>query len=304
MSIHQFLGHNPGHRTDRPVGPALKDSLRWKLIAAYRVNLPSIATRLRIAPQGGRSRQVNVIDSAAVAGETASVRVIHSAVPGRARFEVAGLYHGDARARILEGQLRRRSGILSVSASPLTGKVLVLFDPKLDLKQVHTWLEDAAAVAGRWSHTAGKPNNGGNGSLSSFSLSDEDGPIWHCQPSQKAASLLDTSPRTGLRQAMAVERFECFGPNRLPGIVARTGLEIFAEQFNNLPVALLGGAAALSLLTGGVLEAAAIACVVGLNAAIGYATESEAERTINALTDDVHPPATVIRSGRRRQIPA
>jgi Ca2+-transporting ATPase len=232
------------------------------------------------------------------------VRSIHSAVPGRARFEVAGLYRVESFAQVLEGQLRRRSGIVSASASPLTGKVLVLFDPKLDLKQVHTWLEDAAAVAGRWSHTANKANKGGDGSLSSFSLSDEDGPIWHCQPPQKAASLLDTSPQTGLRQAMAVQRLERFGPNRLPGIVARTGLEIFAEQFNNLPVALLGVAAALSLVTGGVLEAAAIACVVGLNAVIGYATENEAERTINALTDDVHPPATVIRSGRRRQVPA
>ena len=139
--------------------------------------------------------------------------------------------------------------------------------------------------------------------LSSFSLSHDDGPIWHCLPAQKAASLLDTSSQTGLRQETAVERLERFGPNRLPGIAARTGLEILTEQFNNLPVALLGVATVLSLVTGGVLEAVAIACVVGLNAAIGYATESEAERTINALTNDVHPPATAIRSGRRRQIP-
>jgi hypothetical protein len=152
--------------------------------------------RFQIASfRGGSSKQVNVIGSAAVASGIAPVRLVHSAVPGRARFEVAGLYRDQGFAQILEGQLRRRSGVVSASASPLTGKALVLFDPKLDLKQVRTWVDDAAAVAGRWSHTAGKANNGGDGSISSFSLSGEDGPIWYCQPPQKVASLLDTSPR-------------------------------------------------------------------------------------------------------------
>ena len=52
-----------------------------------------------------------------------------------------------------------------------------------------------------------------------------------------------------------------------------------------------------------VLEAIAISCVIGLNAAIGYATESEAERTINALMDGEQGSAAVLRSGKRRQIP-
>jgi Ca2+-transporting ATPase len=48
-------------------------------------------------------------------------------------------------------------------------------------------------------------------------------------------------------------------------------------------VALLGVAAGISVLTGGVAGAVVILIVVTINAVIGYATESEAERTINSL---------------------
>ena len=228
------------------------------------------------------------------------VRPVHSAVPGRARFAVTGLYRDDALARTLESQLRRRSEVLSASASPLTGKVLVLFDPDLALERVQAWIEQTGTRAAR-GRGNGVARNGG-GAKSKGVIPDDDGPAWHRLPVKKTIDLLDSSPETGLRPSIAAERLERFGPNRLPGVVTRSGLEILAEQFNNLPVALLGASAALALVTGGVLEAIAIACVIGLNASIGYATESEAERTINALTDDEQPPATVLRSGRRRQI--
>ena len=237
------------------------------------------------------------------------VRTVHSAVPGRARFAVAGLYQDGALAQRLEVQLRRRSGILSASASALTGKVLVLFDPGLDPDQVQAWTEEAIQRAER-ARGNGIARNGGDAAARNGDANpngpmlEDDGPDWHRLPANKALALLESSPAIGLRPSDAAERLERFGPNRLPGVFSRSGLEILAEQFNNLPVALLGVSAALALVTGGVLEAIAIGCVIGLNAAIGYATENEAERTINALTDDERPPATVIRSGRRRQIPA
>jgi P-type Ca2+ transporter type 2C len=237
------------------------------------------------------------------------VRTVHSAVPGRARFAVAGLYQDAALARVLEGQLRRRSGILSASASPLTGKVLVLFDLDLDLEQVEAGIEDTIArlERGRGNgiarNGAGAVARNGHDASSNGSVFEDDGPDWHRLPVDKALNLLESSPETGLRDSAAAVRLERLGPNRLPGVAIRSGLEILTEQFNNLPVALLGVSAALALVTGGVLEAIAIGCVIGLNAAIGYATESEAERTIGALSDEERPPATVIRSGRRRQIP-
>jgi Ca2+-transporting ATPase len=211
---------------------------------------------------------------------------------------------------MLERQLRRRSGIISASASSLTGKVLVLFDSSLDLEQVQAWIEETIARVERVRGNGMTPNTGGhiaqNGgdARPNNSIFDDEGPSWHRLPINKAASLLESSSETGLRQAVAAERLERLGPNRLPGFATRSGLAILAEQFNSVPVALLGVSAALALVTGGILEAVAIGCVIGLNAAIGYASESEAERTIGALTDDERPPATVIRSGRRRRVPA
>jgi hypothetical protein len=71
----------------------------------------------------------HVTGSAVDAGVAPLARLVHSAVPGRARFEIAGLYHDDALAQMLPGRLRRRSWISAASASPLTGRLLVLFDP-------------------------------------------------------------------------------------------------------------------------------------------------------------------------------
>jgi Ca2+-transporting ATPase len=229
------------------------------------------------------------------------VRCVHSGVAGRARFEVAGLYHDDALTRSLESSLRRRPGVASASANALTGKILVLFDPDLDLERVRAWIEEAlASVGGRRNRVR---RNGGDAEPDALSLPDGEAPRWHRLPVARATSLLESSAATGLPQSVAAQRLERFGPNRLPGVAGRSGLEILTEQFNNLPVALLGVSAALALVTGGLLEAVAIACVVGLNAAIGYATESEAERTINALTDGEDGPVAVLRSGRWRQIP-
>ncbi len=56
------------------------------------------------------------------------VQVIHTVVPGRARFKVPGLYHSETLKRHLESQLAAKSGIHKVTASSLTGNVLVSFN--------------------------------------------------------------------------------------------------------------------------------------------------------------------------------
>lgn len=48
---------------------------------------------------------------------------------------------------------------------------------------------------------------------------------------------------------------------------------------NSLPVYLLGAVAGISIVMGGVLDAAIVAGVVIANAAIGYVTEHRAEKT-------------------------
>jgi Ca2+-transporting ATPase len=88
----------------------------------------------------------------------------------------------------------------------------------------------------------------------------------------------------------------------LPEAEPRSGLSIFLEQFNSLPVYLLGAAAVLSLFTGGLADAVLIAGVVVGNGLIGYKTEIEAEKTIRSLQTMVRPTALVVRGGELQEI--
>jgi Ca2+-transporting ATPase len=114
---------------------------------------------------------------------------------------------------------------------------------------------------------------------------------------EAAAASLDTTQDTGLSHVAAQARLQRYGPNLPPEAVPRSGLSMLLEQLTSLPVALLGAAAGIALLTGGVADALVIAGVVALNAAIGYVTESQTEQTIHALTSLVSPSTQVLRDG-------
>ncbi len=60
------------------------------------------------------------------------VQVIHAAIPGRARYKVAGLYGAASLGTRLEVRLAQMDGISYVSASSLTGNVLVCFEADTD----------------------------------------------------------------------------------------------------------------------------------------------------------------------------
>ncbi|PWB83797.1 MAG: haloacid dehalogenase, partial [Methylocystaceae bacterium] len=67
----------------------------------------------------------------------------------------------------------------------------------------------------------------------------------------------------------------------------------------SLPIVLLGASACLSLLTGGLADAAMIAAVVVVNACIATATERQAERIILGLSNHAPQPVPVMRGGVR-----
>ena len=73
---------------------------------------------------------------------------------------------------------------------------------------------------------------------------------------------------------------------------------------NSLPVALLAVAAGISVVTGGIVDAAVIMTVVAINSSIGFVTENEAEKTISSLKTLTHPSAVVVRDGARKRIDA
>ena len=105
-----------------------------------------------------------------------------------------------------------------------------------------------------------------------------------------------------MSSAEADRRLLQFGPNSLPRQPQRSRFAILIEQFTTLPVALLAASAVISVATGGAIDAVVILGVVAANAIIGYATESEAVRTIEALNTPVQARARVVRDGREEEI--
>ena len=82
---------------------------------------------------------------------------------------------------------------------------------------------------------------------------------WHAMEVEAVASELGTSCAEGLPRARAKDRLAQSGSNSIPPLHQRSELSIFLSQFQSLPVALLACVAVVSLATGTLLEAGAIA---------------------------------------------
>ncbi|MBF0521412.1 MAG: ATPase, partial [Nitrospirae bacterium] len=131
----------------------------------------------------------------------------------------------------------------------------------------------------------------------SSELTEQPKKHWHTIAVEKVTEFFNTSLHHGLSNLQVSEGLIKYGPNMLPDSVKRSALSIFLGQLNSLPVFLLCAAAVISVSTGGIFDAAIVMSVVGINAVIGYLTESQAERTISALKNLVMPEAAVLREG-------
>lgn len=257
--------------------------------------------------------------SSYVGGSTRVITAIHTAVKGRARYKVTGLYGSVPLKRLFEVRLVEHAAIQEVSASTLTGNVLVHFCPDTSPEAVASLLADVVT-----DHHADTVQHR-NGAPAAWSAADNVQPSpaadtpaasrravrwavtqgeeqarapWHLMAAEAVLATLETSQTTGLSSAAAQDRLRRYGPNLAPESVPRSSLSMLLEQFTSLPVAFLGVAAGISLLTAGVADALVIAGVVAINATIGYVTESQSEQTIHALKSLVHPSALTRRDGQ------
>jgi Ca2+-transporting ATPase len=253
------------------------------------------------------------------------VTAIHTAVPGRARYKVDGLRRSHDLKRYLEEELSRDGSVHLVSANPLTGNVLVFYETGRTPSEI-------GEALGRLVPSKERPENGdgdqpapvpsiaarrrkGAGTSRAQKTSprvlkirlgeaEEALPVslWHLRKAEEAVSLFHSNPGTGLSVETYTENLKRFGPNLLPESMPRSAWSIVAEQFKSLPVLLLAVAAGISVFTGGLADAAVIMSVVGINAVIGYVTESKSEKTIRSLRSLVRPTALVTRDGETRQV--
>jgi Ca2+-transporting ATPase len=116
------------------------------------------------------------------------------------------------------------------------------------------------------------------------------------------AKALGVDPAIGLLQQEAERRLERFGPNLLTTRKPVSNATLIVRQFSSSVVVLLGVALVLSLAFGRWGQAAAIAAVLVINAAIGYLTERQAIRSMEALRQLRARSARVRRDGRSREI--
>lgn len=212
------------------------------------------------------------------------VTPVHAVVPGRARLRITELRGSDSLKRLLETALPDAVEIRKVSASSVTGTLLAHFDEQLSV----------AAVAARIERV-----------LRAYA-SETPGPIsarpsvqaaWHAAPASKVMAALRTSS-DGLSASAARRRLIEHGRNVLTRRDARSASAMLAQQFQSLPVLLLAGAAALSLATGGMLDAIVILGVVGLNVAIGFATETKTDRILGSLRLPAPAAVPLLRDGK------
>jgi len=126
---------------------------------------------------------------------------------------------------------------------------------------------------------------------------------WHSLDADEALQRLGAS-RHGLSETEAERRLVTFGRNVIQVVRPESAWRILLRQFASVIVLLLVVAALFALFSGDVADAIAIAAVLVLNIAIGFATEIKARRAMEALRSmDVHH-ATVIRDEVVRRIDA
>ncbi len=241
------------------------------------------------------------------------VKPIHSKVTGRTRFKVAGLQHDPEAKFFLERTLAGRNDVLHISASAVTGNVLVSYNSGNTPQSIGRMIEKAVVEYRRNAENhqqnatpsalppapaLRQPAPLDRTGVSPPQTGDFVGDCWHCMNREQVAAVLQTDLKQGLSREQVSARFQQYGPNQLPEAEPRPGWKIVWEQLNSLPIYLLGAAAGVSLVTSGLLDAVVIAGVVAANAAIGYFTESKAEKTIQSLKKQVQPMAEVIRESR------
>ena len=106
----------------------------------------------------------------------------------------------------------------------------------------------------------------------------------------------------GLDEAEAARRLNEVGPNRVDPPAPASALAILLDQLRSVVVLLLLAAALVSLAFGDLIEAAAIASVLVINAALGFVVELRARRAMEALLAMDVMRAFVLRDGRPQSV--
>lgn len=206
---------------------------------------------------------------------------------------------------LLERSLSQIEAINYVEANPVTGNILVLFQAEIGYQNIANFIEEI--LSGQQQEyqqyqpkkLAKFPKTPAQSSLTA----QQPEANWHLQTVDSVLDSCNTSKTSGLSNELATENLRKYGLNVLFETATRSNFSILVEQFQTLPVALLGVAAGIAIFTGGVVDAIVILGVVGVNAAIGYTTETQSEKIIQSLKSREQKSTLVIRDDTCQEIP-
>jgi len=127
---------------------------------------------------------------------------------------------------------------------------------------------------------------------------------WYRMPVREATQLLEIDPHHGLSTDEVARRLERYGPNQLEEAPRRPAWKRFLDQFKDLMVYILLGAAVVSALVGDYKDPIVIGIVLLINAVMGFVQENKADNALAALKGMLETIVRVRRNGEVQEIPA
>ena len=126
---------------------------------------------------------------------------------------------------------------------------------------------------------------------------------WHALAAAVTLKVLGASG-AGLTTADAEARLNQYGPNTIPSGTPASVWHVLLAQFRSVVTLLLVAALVIAAITGDGADTVAIAAVLILNVALGFAVEIRAHRAVEALAALEPRVGVVVRDGRTIEIDA
>lgn len=126
---------------------------------------------------------------------------------------------------------------------------------------------------------------------------------WYQCTGKEVLDRLETGA-DGLNDRQVLERRNRYGENRLKESGKVPAWKIFLEQFQDLLVLILIGAAVISMVTDNVESTVVIFAVITLNAVLGTVQHQKAQKSLESLKSLSAPTAAVLRNGRKAAVPS
>lgn len=196
-------------------------------------------------------------------------------LPGRLRIGIPGLLNNQDLAFQIAHRLAKFPGVRISHANPLTGQVLIIFDPyKTDLELLLAWI---SYISGQ-KPAIRDPDYFSKGAAAGYPLKQQalniqtlppEGPIpWHTLAGSEALALLESSLETGLSDYTAQSRLKTYGLNELKDGQKISFWQIALASLNGFMTKLLLVAGGVSLLVGEKMDAAVIGAIVVIQAVV------------------------------------